>query len=289
MLKKIRRNDACPCGSGKKYKKCCGTGLPFHAYSDPELDNFRFIKEMAYKGNIGRAREAFCTRYIDNKQSVTKAMEEAQLKEVKANGETITCHKGCTYCCYQHISTFLEESEAIVYYLYQHEQLLYDFLGKYPSWREEVRRNEPLFQRVNYTYNDVIADRSSEEKRKALMDAAEKYLKLQIPCPFLKEGSCSIYAVRPWPCASLVATTSPEWCSPTDKNKPKVYLSHSWESMLRIPFYRSIDSIVSTMPIAVFNILQGGFHYLSVFLGLEGLEKEFLADHEVRQFLRGNL
>ena len=23
--KKIGRNDPCPCGSGKKYKKCCGT------------------------------------------------------------------------------------------------------------------------------------------------------------------------------------------------------------------------------------------------------------------------
>ena len=23
-LLKIGRNDACPCGSGKKYKKCCG-------------------------------------------------------------------------------------------------------------------------------------------------------------------------------------------------------------------------------------------------------------------------
>lgn len=22
--KKIQRNDPCPCGSGKKYKKCCG-------------------------------------------------------------------------------------------------------------------------------------------------------------------------------------------------------------------------------------------------------------------------
>ena len=23
-MKKIGRNDPCPCGSGKKYKKCCG-------------------------------------------------------------------------------------------------------------------------------------------------------------------------------------------------------------------------------------------------------------------------
>ena len=25
--KKIGRNDPCPCGSGKKYKKCCGKNL----------------------------------------------------------------------------------------------------------------------------------------------------------------------------------------------------------------------------------------------------------------------
>jgi preprotein translocase subunit SecA len=24
---KIGRNDPCPCGSGKKYKKCCGQGV----------------------------------------------------------------------------------------------------------------------------------------------------------------------------------------------------------------------------------------------------------------------
>ncbi|MGB4418274.1 MAG: SEC-C metal-binding domain-containing protein [Bacillota bacterium] len=23
-VKKVGRNDPCPCGSGKKYKKCCG-------------------------------------------------------------------------------------------------------------------------------------------------------------------------------------------------------------------------------------------------------------------------
>ncbi|MDR0339929.1 MAG: SEC-C domain-containing protein [Desulfovibrio sp.] len=23
---KVGRNDECPCGSGKKYKKCCGSG-----------------------------------------------------------------------------------------------------------------------------------------------------------------------------------------------------------------------------------------------------------------------
>ena len=28
---KVRRNDPCPCGSGKKYKKCCGSAGVLHA------------------------------------------------------------------------------------------------------------------------------------------------------------------------------------------------------------------------------------------------------------------
>jgi hypothetical protein len=35
MTKKVGRNDPCPCGSGKKYKKCCEVRLahrkPLHA------------------------------------------------------------------------------------------------------------------------------------------------------------------------------------------------------------------------------------------------------------------
>ena len=28
QMRKIKRNDPCPCGSGKKYKRCCGAGEP---------------------------------------------------------------------------------------------------------------------------------------------------------------------------------------------------------------------------------------------------------------------
>ncbi|PJC67711.1 MAG: YecA family protein, partial [Zetaproteobacteria bacterium CG_4_8_14_3_um_filter_59_5] len=29
-LAKVGRNDPCPCGSGKKFKKCCGVTPTFH-------------------------------------------------------------------------------------------------------------------------------------------------------------------------------------------------------------------------------------------------------------------
>ena len=31
---KVGRNDPCPCGSGKKYKKCCGSGIDDSADSE---------------------------------------------------------------------------------------------------------------------------------------------------------------------------------------------------------------------------------------------------------------
>ncbi len=62
-------------------------------------------------------------------------------------------------------------------------------------------------------------------------------------------------------------------------------MAEAIELMQQVPFYHPIDGIVSLMPIAVFNILQSGFHYLSVFPGLEELETEFLSDPEVRAVL----
>ena len=42
MTDKVRRNDPCPCGSGKKYKKCC-MRRPQQAETQPRLSpRFRF-------------------------------------------------------------------------------------------------------------------------------------------------------------------------------------------------------------------------------------------------------
>ena len=49
--KKPRRHDPCPCGSGKKYKQCCGVLLPLLA--NPVTD--------AVKEQLSEARKAVCT------------------------------------------------------------------------------------------------------------------------------------------------------------------------------------------------------------------------------------
>ncbi len=282
----IGRNDPCPCGSGKKYKKCCGARLQTDIQRRQEMDHFKLNREIAYIGEIGRVRKNFCIDYIKHKQSAINEIEEFLLKETRVKGETITCHKGCFFCCSQHVSTLLQESEAIVYYLYQHERPLNDFLEAYPKWRAQIGKNESLFRRVSQLYNEALVDRFSKEKDRSFMEAANQYLAQNIPCPFLSDGICSIYTVRPWACASLVATTPAEWCSPISPNKPQVCIVNWWERIIQIPFYRKIDFILSTMPLAVYNILQGGTYYLSKFPGLESLEKEAMNDPEVRLVLR---
>src|SRR4030042_7099626 len=57
---KIGRNDRCPCGSGKKYKKCC--------FVDPDRN-----AEIGRAASIAKTHEKLC-------QILTKPMEIYQLK-----------------------------------------------------------------------------------------------------------------------------------------------------------------------------------------------------------------
>ncbi len=58
--KKIGRNDPCPCGSGKKYKKCCLDKLPSLSFPEEVLTKKRLIEEatgneviLEERSNIG--------------------------------------------------------------------------------------------------------------------------------------------------------------------------------------------------------------------------------------------
>lgn len=47
QMKKIGRNDPCPCGSGKKYKKCCLNKADNPVYSD--IANLKMIYKESRK------------------------------------------------------------------------------------------------------------------------------------------------------------------------------------------------------------------------------------------------
>lgn len=67
---KVGRNDPCPCGSGKKYKNCCGLlegtitapGDPFNSYSEM-LVAVKMKLDQAFKNDIRKHRRHLQTRF----------------------------------------------------------------------------------------------------------------------------------------------------------------------------------------------------------------------------------
>lgn len=290
-MSKIGRNDPCPCGSGKKYKKCCGaTRQPPPVQASKERDYVTLNRAIAYKGRIGRQREDFCINYIKHKKAILAKATQDQIKHAETRGETITCHKGCSFCCAQFIPASLQECEAIVYNLYQNEVVFTAFLEAYSRWITEVGKNKDLFYRIGQLHNEMVTSGFSKGSQQAFINEAALFNDLNIPCPFLIDEACSIYEVRPWTCASYFATTPGEWCNPLNPQKAKVYLD-TFEGDVELPFWdkRIQGLLYLPMQIGVYEILKNGFVYLSTIPGLESLRHEIVDDPEIRPILESHL
>lgn len=92
MSKKIGRNDPCPCGSGKKYKNCCGKGdaktideKPVSETSDLVLEDFVIEKLSEDVNFIENAVQLILgpygyTYFEDNRESIVKDYKEKDLE-----------------------------------------------------------------------------------------------------------------------------------------------------------------------------------------------------------------
>lgn len=290
MGRKIGRNDPCPCGSGKKYKKCCGAT----AVNSPELTTqedsnlFEMNKAIAYKGKIGHLREAFSIKYIERKSRRFKDIEEAAIKGAESSSEAISCKKGCYYCCTCYVEATIQECEAIVYYLYHNERAYSMFRQQYPQWRQKLKDNGDIFLNFKQLWSEDVTPENKEELMHTHEELNSRYSEQNIYCPFLDKDLCSIYEVRPYMCASHYVTTPPEWCNPLDPNKPKFIKALPVEVMFDRSFYHSqlVQPIVTFMPLAVYQILMGGYMYLCDIPGLENLPHEVMNDSEVAPIIR---
>lgn len=286
---KIGRNAPCPCGSGKKYKKCCGAVSQTGIVMEKETDYFKLNREIAYKGKIGRMREEFCVRYIKHKQQAFKEIRKTQLEIATSKGENITCQKGCSFCCVQYVDANIQEGEAIVYYLYQNESVLNNFLQVYSTWREKVRDSGDSFKKMIHHWQKAEDTKwKDEETLQAGLNEVGHYATANIPCPFLHDSLCSIYEVRPYTCASLFATTPAEWCNPSNPNKARIYQAIKFDEFNDTSFYYQNlkQPVQSFMPVMVYQKLSYGLIGMPNIPGLENLPDEFMNDPEVRPIIQ---
>ena len=252
------------------------------------MDSFELIREISYKGKIGREREEFCIQYTNYKRERLKETEIAQTKITAANGEIVTCKKGCFSCCVLYTEADIKECEAIVYYLYHNHDALSIFLEQYPKWRQKLREYGDLFRGCEQALRENRNGGYSIYNQQVLADVLLSYKMQNILCPFLHNRLCMIYEVRPYTCANHYVTTPAEWCNPLSTNEPKVYKTNLNNEMLDLSFYykRLSEPIIAFMPLAVYEILKGGFSYLANVTGLKSLEEEAMSDPEVRAIIQ---
>jgi len=88
ILKDIKRNDPCPCGSGKKAKNCCGAktqyeGINFHTFCKGLRENpVKYIAERvpypehAIEKLMSHIKDLKCTSYVEcTWEAITYARE----------------------------------------------------------------------------------------------------------------------------------------------------------------------------------------------------------------------
>ncbi len=287
--KSISKKAPCPCGSGKRYGDCCGT---LEKLQGNGLDATRLaaMQSMAYKGKIGRKREAFCVNYTAKKKALLHEIEKTLASAESKAGKKVTCAKGCSICCSMYIEATVQECETIVYYLYRHEAALMSFLKSYPAWRAQLREKGDIFKgRSKYWQPQETVEQRVELWRE-FTEEEDKYFEQGTPCPFLSADTCVIYEVRPFVCASYGAVTPPEYCKPGSAEQPQVVKAIPPGIRSDLSFYPAAlsERVLSTMQIMVYEILKSGPVCLSEarIKGLESLGAQWLGDPEVAAIYR---
>jgi Fe-S-cluster containining protein len=172
-----------------------------------------------------------------------------ELEEVR-----VSCRKGCAACCDQLIPLSIAE----VFYINNlYESLPADRQKQIKDRLDRIKKGLQE-KRLSVDAQDIFRDRQFEIR----------YFGLHVPCPFLEENCCGIYAHRPFICREYNILSSPGYCSdPGNPNNQRVkpsmspavvlarYCSFLYQEPARpIPLFLFLDWAGSHQPYAALKI-----------------------------------
>jgi len=177
-------------------------------------------------------------------QSFADAVVNAVVKTNEENGQKISCTKGCGACCRQLVP--ITETEA------RHIRTVVESL---PEPRRTAVRTRFAEARQRLEKSGVLEQLLHPEevpldKKQAF---ALHYFFQRIPCPFLEDESCSIYADRPLVCREYLVTSAVEHCArPTAETIRAVKLPVKvWTALARLDARSSAPGKLPWVPLIV--------------------------------------
>ncbi len=139
------------------------------------------------------------------------------------NGCTASCRKQCTACCHYLVPLSLPE----VF------RLRHEFSSMPADYRIPVLK-ACVYASIKILKQDITEPEINGNS--SLKQISKWYSGLELPCPFLSDGLCSIYQQRPLACREYYVCSPPAWCSSNSHKDPHV---------IRMPF--SIAEILGTV------------------------------------------
>jgi Fe-S-cluster containining protein len=128
-----------------------------------------------------------------------KLILEAESR-LAAMGHTVRCTNGCGSCC-RHVVP-ISPPEAFY---------LVDLVQK----KEDTE--------VIFIFHEVLSKLASTGMQaSSLMNQAQEYFTLGLPCPFLENESCSIHPFRPMACREHLVVSDPENCADFSSSKIQI-------------------------------------------------------------------
>jgi Fe-S-cluster containining protein len=143
-------------------------------------------------------------------RAVAESIMDIAVRDLAQAGTRISCKMGCGACCRQLVPISAMEAREIG-----------RVVARMPEpRRSEIRRRfaEALKKFEEAGLLEVLRDPTSVGKERERTLGTE-YFALRVPCPFLENESCSIYADRPISCREFLVVSNPEHCAePTPEN-----------------------------------------------------------------------
>ena len=134
-------------------------------------------------------------------QDFTGAVVEMAKQVAEREGKSISCCAGCDACCFQLVPIAPVEAIHLEQVIEAMPEPRQSTIRKRFTEAVEQLQEEGMLERLEAA---MLANNLDSAERQQMSD---DYIGMKLPCPFLEEGSCSIYADRPLICREYLVTS----------------------------------------------------------------------------------
>ncbi len=136
----------------------------------------------------------------------------------------VSCRAGCSACCSQAVPVTPAEVRSVV-----------AAVGRLPDGRrtDVARRVTAVNDALTEAGISAATFTAAADDLDARRVVARRYLRLDLPCPLLFDGVCSVRADRPLACRQYLVTSDPVHCAPPGNTIDQVVRIRSRSDVLR--------------------------------------------------------